>query len=445
MNRRRFISISAATTGSCVTLAGCLAEQARLLGRTTNDSDDDESSDIDVGDDDLEIVDPDDDHRQDDDPNNDEEHDGRPITGYELEVHDERSNGHPLWIDQDGRVYGRASNRLTVSNDWYKTTETLYSFPREHGTGDDYVQNVIVPDNGRILVGRGGRSDETTGKLELVDKDLDGHETVYEFDYGRTSNSFGHVVYDDIIIISTYERSDFEAGNHANEVILSTDGGKSFELILEAELYAVNAANLHIHDVEYDPYAERIWVAVGDSGNTQIYWSDDLGASWETMAERGGVSPMVTQVVAFEDRVVFGTDSPPDGIVAWERDGPDDEPAGVDDLTWPHLRIEEEEDEEHGMRMYARRRWHVREEDGRELCLMPFGYSPMHPNWDESVVLGTVNGFEWYELFRVKDRDILPTMIIGPLSMDGDRRMLVSDSNFRGGHQYEATVPAFWE
>jgi hypothetical protein len=34
---------------------------------------------------------------------------------------------------------------------------------------------------------------------------------------------------------------------------------------------------------------------------------------------------------------------------------------------------------------------------------------------------------------------------MGPLSMDGDRRTLVSDSFRSDGHQIDATVPKFWE
>ena len=174
---------------------------------------------------------------------------------------------------------------MLSSDDWWETTEVLYSF-EEEGTKDEYVQAIIVPDNGRIIAAIGGRG-ETGGKVELINEDLSGSETLYQFDYGRVSNSFGHVTYEDIVIIGSYKLSDFEGNRHANEVILSTDGGQSFEQILEPELITEDAPNLHIHDVEYDPYAERIWVTVGDSGNTQIYWSDDLGNSWETIGERG--------------------------------------------------------------------------------------------------------------------------------------------------------------
>jgi hypothetical protein len=424
MNRRRFIELTA--TGTGITFAGCTA--------------DDGVEDVETAGTDTDAEEPADDEPEEERPEP-EGGDGRPYTHYSLDVRDERSAGHPVWIDRNGRVYGRSGPRVLVSDDWWETTETFYSF-EEEGTKDEYVQMVVVPDGGRVVAAIGGRG-ETGGRVELIDEDLEGSETLYQFDYRRVSNEFGHVAYEDVVVLSTYGRSDFEANRHANEVILSTDGGESFELVLEPELHTKDAANHHVHDVEYDPYAERIWVAVGDHGNSQIYWSDDLGDSWTELDERGRVT-MITQVAAFENCVAFGTDGVPEGIIRWERDGPDDEPDGVGDLVRPHVQIETDPDDD-VMELYARRRWHVREDDGRELCLMPFGYSTMHDSAEDSVVLASVDGDEWYELHRTRTREILLSNVMGPLSMDGDRRTLVSDSFRSDGHQIDATVPKFWE
>ncbi len=363
-----------------------------------------------------------------------------PITKYQLNVNDIRSQGFPLWIDQNGRMYGRYGPQVTVSDDWWQTTEVLYSFP---DIRDGNVQMVIVPDSGNIIVAVGGRSD-TGGTIYRLHDDLNGAEKLYQFEYGRVLNGMGHVAYEDIIVLSCYALSDFEADQYANEVILSTDGGKSFERILEVPLKTKDARNLHIHDVEYDPYAERIWVVVGDNGNAQLYWSDDLGTSWKTIAAQGEVT-MMTQVAAFQDCVAFGTDGFPEGIIRWEREGPDDEPDGVDDLVRPHVQIETDHPDNGTMEMYARRRWHIREDDGRELCLMPFGYSPMDKPASDSVVLASVDGEVWYELYRTETRETLLTNVMGPLSIDGTRRTIVSDSNQQEGYQVDATVPKFWE
>ena len=59
-------------------------------------------------------------------------------------------------------------------------------------------------------------------------------------------------------------------------------------------------------------------------------------------------------------------------------------------------------------------------------------------------MLASADGDEWYELHRTETRDVLLSNGVGPLSMDGDRRTLVSDSN-QGGHRIDATVPVFRE
>ena len=447
MDRRRFIALTGAATCPCVALAGCTGEAD--IGGTTGSDDDGQDTPEESDDGGVEVP-------EDDDAGDDEEegsvedepieHDGRPITDHDLEIHDERRNGHVFWVDLDGNMYGRSGPRLLRSDDWWESHEVIYSFANQReGYNSNIIQSVMVTDAGRILCGVGGRGDEfkETGRIELLDEDLEGSTTVYEFDYGRTTGSFGHSVYEEIVVIGSYGRSDFENDRHPDEVILSTDGGESFEQVLRAEFQTANAANHHIHDVEYDPFAERIWVTVGDGGNAQIYWSDDLGDSWDHLDEYG-IREQPTQVAAFRDNVAFGTDGNPDGIMRFPRDDPSDAPRSIEDIGRGHVEIHDEE-HNHEMRMYARRRWHIREEDGRELCLIPFGYSPMHPDARESVVLASVDGDAWFELYRVDDREKLLTNVMGPLSRDGDLRTLISDSARNDGFQIDATVPEFWK
>ncbi|WP_122089316.1 beta propeller repeat protein [Halalkalicoccus subterraneus] len=426
MNRRRFIELSALGTTSAA-LAGCLGRQET---EPSEENDTDESAGEE------------DDDNSDSDPEPEPEGgDGEPFYHYDLDVRDERENGQPVWIDHNERVYGRDDLSVVVSDDWWKTTEELYTFEDEDGR----VENVVVPDSGEIIVAVGGQEYDDGGRVYRLTDDHTDHELLYQFDYGRVSNSLNHVTYEDIVLLACYELSDYEEGLHGNEVILSTDGGKSFKKILEPEVNSTEAANNHIHDVEWDPYAERIWVAMGDHGNSQLFWSDDVGESWETVDERGAIT-MVTQVAAFKDCVTLGSDGSPEGILRWERDGPDDVPEQASDFERVHVQIKTDPDDD-TMGMYARRRWHIREnlEEGRELCLMPFGYSPMNDTAEDSVLLASVDGDEWYELHRTETREILLTNVMGPLSMDGECRMLLSDSNQGEGYQIEGTVPQFWD
>ncbi|MFC6904929.1 glycosyl hydrolase [Halalkalicoccus tibetensis] len=424
MDRRQFIGRSAAVACSGVALAGCTGEEG---SEGVEGTEGESGGPADDGAEEEQGSEP--------EP---EGGDGEPFYHYDLDVHEERANGQPVWIDRDERLYGRDGLDVIVSDDWWETTEILYSFGDEEGR----VETVIVPDSGNVIVAVGGR-DDVGGRVYRLADDLDDHELLYQFDYGRVSNSMGHAVHEDVVVISCYGMSDFENDRHPNEVILSTDGGGSFEQVLEVPLETEDAANHHVHDVEYDPYAERIWVAHGDHGNSQLFWSDDHGDSWEEIDEQGAIT-MVTQVAAFEDCVVLGTDGTPEGIMRWERESPEDTPDRASDFERVHVQIQLDPDDD-TMEVYARRRWHVREDDGRELCLMPFGYSPMHDTAEDSVLLASVDGDEWYELLRTETRDILLTNVMGPLSMDGDLRTLVSDSNQGDGHQFDATIPRFWD
>jgi hypothetical protein len=432
LTRREVVTL-AATTGASLALAGCSGDTSPETASTETDTDTATASETPTS-----TATPEEQTPTEQAEETEMEPGSYALTDYQLDVRDTFSNGYPTWIDQNGRLYGRSNSEVMVSDDWWQTTEELYSFEDYE---DNNIKAVVVPDSGNVLVAVGGHG-EVGGRIYRLHDDLSGAEKLYQFDYGRLPTSLNQVTYEDIVVLASYGLSDYENDRYANEVILSTDGGKSFELILEVPLETKDASNLHIHDVEYDPYAERIWVTVGDNGNTQLYWSDDLGSSWEAIDERGE-APMITQIAAFENSVCFGTDGDPEGIIRWKREGPNDAPSGVDELVHPYVQIRSDPTDD-TMEMYARRRWHIREDDGRELCLMPFGYSRMDTGRD-SVVLASVDGAEWYELHRTQTKEILLSNAIGPLSMDGDRRMIVSDSIHEEGNQIDATVPKFWE
>lgn len=85
--------------------------------------------------------------------------------------------------------------------------------------------------------------------------------------------------------------------NGATKVYLSTDGGANFTTILNLFTYAQNkgvtANGIHCHAVAYDEAWDRIWLCYGDdtgnglsiagAGNTQILYSDDRGATWQSL------------------------------------------------------------------------------------------------------------------------------------------------------------------
>lgn len=128
MTRRRFVTLTA-ITGASLTLAGCGAN--KLPADT-----DERVTEADTGTPTptataTPTATPTQDQEQtatEQEQEEDIEPGGYPRTKYQLAVHDTFSNGYPTWVDQDGRMYGRGGTEVMVSDDWWQTTEVLYSF-----------------------------------------------------------------------------------------------------------------------------------------------------------------------------------------------------------------------------------------------------------------------------------------------------------------------------
>lgn len=94
----------------------------------------------------------------------------------------------------------------------------------------------------------------------------------------------------------------------------SLDYGETWSLSYQSEL----TANTHMHCVAWDSYRNRVWACQGDEGAggmAAVLWSDDYGATWSYLED--GNAYMFTAIVVLPDRVLFGTDRAPAGVVAW--------------------------------------------------------------------------------------------------------------------------------
>lgn len=117
--------------------------------------------------------------------------------------------------------------------------------------------------------------------------------------------------------------------NPPNTIYRSTDGGLSWALCYTH----VVAVNTHIHAVAWDCFRKRVWACIGDhggGGRPGIAYSDDYGANWTLVEEPGGAydySYMFTTIIPLPDRVLFGTDRTPAGIVQWKPISTDAQPA----------------------------------------------------------------------------------------------------------------------
>ena len=136
-------------------------------------------------------------------------------------------------------------------------------------------------------------------------------------DAGEFSNRYGLSVVGDVIAITTYGLMNAE--NPPRFLYLSKDAGKTWETVEVRKIADMaDPGNFHLHDVEYDPWAHRLWVTNGDGVNSALQYSDDWGKTWTVVD--GHDAGKATNIVALPDKVLFFTDSSYNGIYVWRRD-----------------------------------------------------------------------------------------------------------------------------
>lgn len=99
----------------------------------------------------------------------------------------------------------------------------------------------------------------------------------------------------------------YGTGQDNKPLVLSTDGGKTFELVKETQNIDTSGSfNSHWHDVAIDPYHGYLWASEGDGSiNQAIWYSDNLGKTWNKIES----DAQPTTLDVFPDRVNLGRDS----------------------------------------------------------------------------------------------------------------------------------------
>ena len=208
-----------------------------------------------------------------------------------------------------------------------------------------------------------------------------------------------------------------------------------------------NPSRFHLHDVEYDPWANRIWVSSGDTpDNSAIYYSDDLGDTWEKIRPEPRSQP--TNIVALPDRVVFGTDDVPNGVKVWYRDPYENsKPVANEDIkvlyTPDKFGINEE-----GLWMVAN---NSRTRTISQLSKYPYDLVLFY-EWDSTKnnekypnrLLASPDGEFWFEIFRV-DGDLAggtSSSVVGPVQNDPEKKIFFTHYHQSiGSHVYKITMP----
>lgn len=246
---------------------------------------------------------------------------------------DANTNIKPLELSRDGKVIF-ASNGSKISqstdegNTWVDVGGTV------NGT---LIQSIRYLDDGELLIGT-TRDSTTNVKSKLFktsgynvnDPSKVAFNQVLEMNSPNANfnNPWCLDHYYNIVLSSEY-------GGHyldgARYVYLSTDYGKTWTTIFDQKAISetVNGApayttDAHVHTCHYDRYRDRIWVCVGDQDNTAVYYSDDLGKTWNVIKGFTGKDTMqYTGIISYPEGVFLGSDRSPDGIYYWNPNKPE--------------------------------------------------------------------------------------------------------------------------
>lgn len=223
----------------------------------------------------------------------------------------------PTFVDnKTGIWYGVSGGnvRKSVGNGKDFTWTTVYNFRSIVGYETIVLGNVFALDNGELLVTMPARSEiwlssnmQTTWSIILT-----------MTPGACPTREFGWSVYHNIVLLSEY--GDHNPTNSPRKIYLSENFGQNFTEIFNGTI----GPNHHIHTVEYDPWADRIWATRGDrvanseSQQGNLFYSDDLGVTWNYVFRESEVQ--WTSVIPTKDYVFFGSDCAPEGLWRWRRD-----------------------------------------------------------------------------------------------------------------------------
>lgn len=217
-------------------------------------------------------------------------------------------------IGYDGYFYvidsnGTLKKYKTITED-VEPIETGITFDKDlySGSGSSYdgLQKIIVMPEGITVF----CTKQQVAKIYHLSDINSQPELVYSFENGIWWRGFGidsyHNGMESLILAGVYGW-----GRANRELILSKNGGKTFEVIKTTTNVATDGYNSHWHDVSIDYWHGVLWASEGDGPeNRRLWYSHDLGKTW-TLVKDGG---QPTAIIPFSDKVVLGRDSQSVGL-----------------------------------------------------------------------------------------------------------------------------------
>lgn len=198
------------------------------------------------------------------------------------------------------------------------------------------VQHIAYLPDGEVLVGTGvgyNAAGQVTGSTFWRSSGWSNPSTAtftmtHAFAPALSMSYGGWSARDNVIMVSEYgPQTDQGTPTQARRAWLSRDGGRTFAMVFDLNTTTVDGETgpwggptrrQHLHGCAYDPFWDRLWLAVGDgtgtAGKTAVIYSDNDGATWQGAYVNTQAHWQCVLPYALEHAVVFGSDFNASGL-----------------------------------------------------------------------------------------------------------------------------------
>lgn len=308
----------------------------------------------------------------------------------------------PTWVDKNG-VWWAANKSAGLRSSPTGTAPWTTIMPSPNTSADNAA--LIISDTGRAIWCT------TAGHVYVSDESKSSWSLAFQFTAGYCSWMFGHCKYKNIILLASY--GSHNAANSPRFVYASFDHGATWQQIYEGP----NMDSYHIHDVCYDPWADRIWITEGDTTSRQILYSDDRGATWVPLyPTRGTGGNQATAVLPGLHGVAFVSDwYLQQSIGLWPRPFGRKQQVNEADIIWDYWSWGDAPLQEHGMRP-----WYNIENSGAGTYYVIGTTSDDSRGYARLIV--SYDLLHFYEIWRSPAKGWKIGFVTGPHPADTERR-----------------------
>jgi hypothetical protein len=323
----------------------------------------------------------------------------------------------PSFMDRDGVFYGGTNTGNIVKTTDFVTSTVINTGIDSATYGVTRFSGITTTLTGRIIVGT------ENGYVFVSDESGANFTQKFHFTNGKWRCSGNHYQYDNVILIGSYE-----VIPDACEVYLSLDYGATWTKIFDQTdvLRYDPAVRLHNHGLLYDPYDSRIWVTTGDIAHYNTYYSDDWGVTWTAVYDGTLAAPQMgaLYIVPF----AYGT------FHLYNQDYNCWLPRDYNTFRKPIQKEVFSDPQKYNFPYYG---IHIKTELAGQGYPRGFNHvmvaeydfldTYMFATNDESCIMASQNGLQWYEIYRhpvrLPEGDGFASHPLGPAKNDTARKI----------------------